>query len=174
MPQVKCPKGTTKIIKLSQNVLQRYVNQNIKSPRYRKVPVNDRWRLNNIHVIKHQRHSNIQDVNLYQHRIASQRKRQIVISRYGCEMKPLSSSAWASGMAGLTVAWPTGSGWSWDTSRSPTAGSAALSVGGLQRPRTDRQGLVNGSSRPLTSASRLPASVRLTRTHDFWPQLNRL
>ena len=82
----------------------------IKVHVYRKVSVNDRSRLNNVPVIKHQRHANIQNVHLYQHRIASQRKGQIVISRYGCEMKPLSSSAWASGTAGLTAAWPPGAG----------------------------------------------------------------
>ena len=130
--------------------------------------MNDRRQLNNVHVIKHQRHSNIQNVNLYQHRVASQRKGQIVISRYGCEMKPLSSSAWASGTAVLTAAWPTGSGWSWDTARSPTAGSAALSVGDLSVHVPTDRGLSTArhARSRLLLVSRLPSDWLVHTTSD--------
>jgi len=85
-----------------------------------------------------------------------------VISQQGDEMTPLYLSARTTGTAGLSTVWPNACGWSWDETRSPTAGNGSCTVGGLSvRAPTDLL-----ASHQLTSTPRLWASVRLTRTID--------
>jgi len=82
-------------------------------------------------------------------------------------MTPLHLSARSTGMAGLSTAWPTGGGWSCRGTRRGLRrlGTyyAQSEVSASAHRLTD---LYPNSSRQLTSASRLSASVRLTRTID--------
>jgi len=152
----------------------------LKSSRYRKVPVNDRWRLNNVHVIKHQRHSNIQNVNLYQQKIASQRKRQIVISRSASRwrFRTLDGSSNLDGGADGGVS--DRSGWTWGETQPP-----------VQLARSEASAFPDRRQRVLTTTrharsrlllvSQLPSdrlvhstSVQSTLSSSTPTQLNRL
>jgi len=68
----------------------------------------------------------------------------------GVEMTPLFLSTRTTGRAGPSTVWPNADGWSWDETRSQTAGNVACTVGGLSVRAPTRVTPTHDCSSPLT------------------------
>jgi len=117
-------------------------------------PINSTW-------LNHKRHVINQNVNLYYTELLPWNYRNNRVTRW--RLRSVHLTARVTGTAGLTAAWSTGAG------RRGLRRSLWYSSPGRMPQRTDGNGLDNGTSRPLTSAPCLSATVRPTRTLDLRP-----